>query len=137
MEKEDIAMVAQDIILNFPKPVDKPVVLFLPKRRFSRYLDMMKMEKHVDKTPCFTAEMKGGNVIYFCQEVVNNFVKNFSREMKKKFIEALTLHELLHIWNRLHVHTADEAVFSEKLVHKEMKNFYPSHFRVLEVVEHN
>ena len=127
-------MIAQDVILNFSKPVDKPIVLFLPKRRFSRYLDLMKMEKHLDKTPCFTAEMKGGNVIYFCEEILDNLIKDFSEAKKRKFVEALTLHELLHIWNHLHVHTADEARFSEMLVHKEMKNFFPSHYRVLELV---
>jgi hypothetical protein len=136
MEKDEIAMIAQDIILNFTKRVDKPLVLFLPKSRFSRHLDLMALQKHLSKTPCFTARMKGGTVIYFCTEIIAKLTKEFSQEMQRKFIEAITLHELLHLWNHLHVHTEDGALFSEKLVHQELRTFYPSHYKILQSFLH-
>ncbi|HLC22643.1 MAG TPA: hypothetical protein VJJ79_02620 [Candidatus Nanoarchaeia archaeon] len=133
MEKEDIAFAIHDTILNFPKRIEKPRVEFLSKKRFSKMLDLMDLNKHVDKTPCFTVQTHDGkHTLYACEEIIQQLTKNISDEKKKKFVEAITLHELLHIWNHLHVHTADEATFSEQLVAKELKNFYPSHFIVLE-----
>lgn len=133
MEKGDIALVVHDTILNFHKRIEKPSVEFITRKRFSRFLDLLETQKHLDKTPCFTIKTHDGKqTIYFCEEIIKELTKDFSQEKKKKFVEAVTLHELLHIWNHLHVHTADEATFSEQLVAKELKNFYPSHFMVLE-----
>ena len=131
MEKGDIELVVSDAILNFPKTVDKPVILFLEKKRFSHMLDMMDSKKHLSKTPCFVAEMKGGNVIYFCEDIVNHLTKGFHRDNKKKFVEAVTLHELFHIWNNFKVRNSEEAMFSENLVWSEMKKIYPEHFKFL------
>ncbi len=131
MEKGDIELVVSDTVLNFPKNISQPIVLFLEKRRFSRMLDMMNLRKHLNKTPCFVAEMKGGNVIYFCEEIVSDLIKNFNRENKKKFIEAITLHELFHIWNNFRVSNNQEAIFSENLVWQEMENLYPKHYKFL------
>ncbi len=124
-------LVINDTIINFQKDIQKPFVFFLKKDRFSRYLDLMELEKHLDKTPCFIAEMKGGNVIYFCEEIINHLTKGFSNEKKKIFLQAITLHELFHMRNKLHVFTGEEAVFSEKLVDKELKTFYPRHHNLL------
>ncbi len=124
-------LIINDTILNFKKDIKKPVVLFIEKQRFSKYLDMMQLEKHLDKTPCFVAEMKGGNILYFCEEIINKLTKEFPQEKTKLFLQAITLHELLHIRNRLHVFTGEEAVFSEKLVDKELKSFYPRHHNLL------
>ena len=133
MEKEGIALVVHDIILNFPKRIEKPKVKFLPKKRFAKILDLMELKKHLDKTPCFTIQTHNGkHMLYVCEEIVQEFTKNFPEEKKKKFIEAITIHELLHIWNHCHVHTADDALFSEQLVEKELRNFYPSHYALLE-----
>ncbi len=132
MEREDIDLIVNDIILNFPKRIEKPAVMFINKKRFSRFLNLMQLKKHLNKTPCFTAKMKGGNLIYFCEEIISSLTRNFSKKEKKAFIEAITTHELLHIWNKIHVFTEGDAVQSEKLVHLELKNFYPRYFKLLE-----
>lgn len=127
-------LIINDTILNFKKDINKPILMFLNKERFSRYLDMMELEKHLEKTPCFVAEMKGGDILYYCEEIINNLTKNFSHAEKKLFIQGITLHELLHIKNKIHVFTGEEAVFSEKLVDKELKAFYPRQHAILDLV---
>ena len=131
MDKEEILLIINDTILNFKKDIKKPVIMFIKKDRFSHYLDLMQLEKHVKETPCFVAEMKGGNVLFFCEEIIQHLTKDFTHEKTKLFLQAITLHELLHIRNRLHVFTGEEAVFSEKLVDKELKTFYPRHHNLL------
>ena len=134
MDKEEMLLVINDTILNFKKDIKKPVIMLIEKERFSKYLDMIELEKHVDKTPCFVVKMKGGNVLYFCEEIINNLTKGFSKEKTKLFLQAITLHELLHIRNRMHVFTGEEAVFSETLVDKELKVFYPRQHAILTLV---
>tara|TARA_Y100000310_G_C20654540_1_gene801310 strand:+ start:986 stop:1405 length:420 start_codon:yes stop_codon:yes gene_type:complete len=131
MDKEEVTLLVHDTILNFPKNINKPLVMFLNKSRFSRYLDLMAMKKHLNKTPCFVAQMKGGDVIYFCREIVNELTDGFSREKKKVFIEAVTLHELFHVWNRLDVRTRKGAEASEDVVYAELKTLYPKHYKIL------
>ena len=135
MDKEEMLLVINDTLLNFSKPINKPFLMFLRKDRFSKYLDMMELEKHIEYTPCFVAEMKEGSIIYFCEEIINNLTKEFNSEKKKLFLQAITLHELLHIWNKLHVFTGEEAVFSESLVDKELKAFYPRQHKILQEIE--
>jgi len=131
MQKDDIALIVHDTIVNFPHKIEEPIVLFLDKRRFSHFLDFMELKKHVSKTPCFVMETKGGNVMYFCVEIINALTKDFTLEKKKMFIEAVTLHELFHIWNHLRVRSGEEAVFSEEVVWNEMDKFYPKHNKIL------
>lgn len=125
MEQSDVALIAHDVILNFPKKIEKPFVMFLPKIRFSRYLNLMQLKKHVDKTPCFVAEMREGAVIYYCLEVINCLTKGFSREKEKLFVEAVTLHELFHLWNKVTVLTSGAAESSEELAWEELNILYP------------
>ena len=125
-------LVINDTILNFKK--EKSIVMFLNKERFSHYLDMMQLEKHLEKTPCFVAEMKGGNILYYCEEIINTLTKDFSQSKKKLFLQGITLHELLHLKNKIHVFTGEEALFSEKLVDKELKAFYPRQHAILALV---
>ncbi|MBT3985205.1 hypothetical protein HOD38_05675 [archaeon] len=131
MEKEDILLVANDAILNFPKEIKSPILMTLSKDRFSKYLNLMKLTKHLNKTPCFIAEMKGGSVIYFCEEIVNHLIKQYKIRNKELFIKAITLHELYHSYNHLMVNTEGAAVFSEILVHQEMKKEFPKEYKFL------
>ncbi len=134
MQKEEMLLIINDTVLNFKKDIKKPLVMFLEKDRFSKYLDLMELEKHLEKTPCFVAEMKGGNVLYYCEETINSLTKDFSHAEKKLFLQGITLHELFHIRNKLHVFTGEGAVFSEKLVDKELKAFYPRQHAILALV---
>jgi hypothetical protein len=131
MDRSDIAMVAHDTILNFPKKIKKPFVQFLEKKRFSRHLDLLKAKKHVNLTPCFVASMKGGDVIFVCDEVVHDLTKKFSKDKKNLFIEAIILHELFHIWNNIQVRSKGDLIFSEALVHEELREMYPKHAKLL------
>jgi hypothetical protein len=131
MDQTDVALIVNDTIMNFPKDIDSPFVMFVDKKRFSHLLDLMKLEKHIEYTPCFVAKTKGGSVIYYCLEIINSLTQDLSKEDKKLFIEGITLHELLHIWNGVKAHTIGEAVFAEKLVHTELKNLFPDHYRLL------
>ncbi len=127
-------LVINDTIMNFKKDIEKPFVMFITKERFSHYLDMMQLKKHLDKTPCFVAEMKGGNLLYYCEEIINKLTKDFSHTETKLFLQGITLHELLHIKNKLHVFTGEEAVFSETIVDQELKAFYPRQHAILALV---
>jgi hypothetical protein len=130
MEKEDILLTANDTIVNFPKEIHPPLLMFLPERRFSKYLDLMKLKKHLHKTPCFVAETKGGSIIYFCEEIINELIKK-EKVNSKLFIKAITLHELFHSYNHLAVNNKEAALFSEELVHLEMKKQFPKEFKLL------
>lgn len=134
MDKEEMLLIIHDTITNFKKDIHSPIVMFLEKKRFSQYLDMMQLEKHLDKTPCFIAEMKGGNILYYCEEIIQSLTKDFSEKEKKLFLQGITLHELFHIKNKLHVFTGEEAVFSERLVDKELEAFYPRQHAILALV---
>lgn len=125
MKAKEIEQIALGAMEKFPQKVKKPVILFIDKKEFSRFLDNMNLTKHLSKTPCFVAEMKGGDVIYFCEEVVNSLVKGLRRENKVKFVEGVTLHELYHIYNNIPVESRAGAIFSEELVHSELDKDFP------------
>jgi hypothetical protein len=131
MEKEDVVLVTHDTILNFPKKVEKPFVEFLSKERFSHYLDLLEVKKHLDFTPCFVASMKGGDVVFICLEIINDLTKNLSSQKKILFVEAIILHELFHIWNNIQVKKKNDLYLSEALVHEELELMYPEHAKLL------
>ena len=130
MEKEDILLTANDTIINFPKEIHPPILMFLPEKRFSKYLNLMKLKKHLHKTPCFVAETKGGSIIYFCEEIINELIEK-AKVNPKLFIKAITLHELYHTYNHLTVYNEEAALFSEELVHQEMKKQFPKEYRFI------
>jgi len=119
---EEIALGA---IGKFPYKVKKPVVLFIDKKEFSRFLDNMNLKKHLSRTPCFVASMKGGDVIYFCEDIVNGLTKGLRKDNKVKFVEGVTLHELYHVYNNIPVESRSGAIFSEELVHSELDRDFP------------
>lgn len=135
MNKEDMNLIINDTILNFKKEINEPVTMFLEKDRFSNYLDIMELKKHLEKTPCFIIEMKGGDIIYYCEEIINNLTKDLSKEKKKEFLEAITIHELFHIWNKIQAKDVNSAIFSEEIVHEELRKSYPKHQKILEEFE--
>lgn len=135
MNKEEMLLIIHDTILNFRRKIKEPYVTFLEKKRFSHFLDLMELEKHLSKTPCFVSETKGGAVIYYCEDIINKLSKNISEEKKKKFIEAITLHELLHLWDDIQAKNDEQAIFSEALAQEQFHKFYPKHAEILEEVK--
>ncbi len=71
MDEKDIEMLAEKAYSEFKYKVDKPVFMFLEKKDFSKRLDTTKLKKHLSKTPCLVMEMKGGDVIYFCEDIIS------------------------------------------------------------------
>lgn len=130
MEKEDILLVANDAIINFPYEIKQPIIMFLEKKRFSKYLDLMTIKKHLNKTPCFVAEMNNHCIIYYCPEIIEELT-NQHKISKKDFIKAITIHELCHIYNNLKADNKDNAIASELIVHEEMKKIFPKEQKIL------
>lgn len=135
MDQQDMLLIINDAILNFKKEIDQPIVMFIKKERFSKLLDLMKLKKHLHLTPCFVAETKGGNIIYYCEEIINNLTENFPKEKQKLFLEGITLHELFHIWNKLPASDEEDAIASEAIVHKEIQKLYPKENTIIEELQ--
>tara|TARA_Y100000310_G_scaffold274256_1_gene290155 strand:- start:310 stop:723 length:414 start_codon:yes stop_codon:yes gene_type:complete len=131
MKAKEIEDIAVKAMARFPYKVKRPVILFIDKKEFSRFLDNMNLKKHLGKTPCFVASMKGGDVIYFCEDIVNGLVKGLRRDNKVKFVEGVTLHELYHVYNNIPVGSRSGAIFSEELVHSELDKDFPEIGRFL------
>ena len=128
-------LMINDAILNFKKTINQPIVMFIEKERFSKLLDLMELKKHLNLTPCFVVETKGGNIIYFCEEIINNLIKDFSKDKQKLFLEGITVHELFHIWNKLPAADAEDAIASELVVHQEIRKLYPKENKIIEELE--
>ena len=124
-------LIINDAILNFKKKIKQPIVIFIEKERFSKLLDLMELKKHLHLTPCFVVETRGGNIIYYCEEIINNLIKEFHIDKKKLFLEAITIHELFHIWNKLPADDSEDAIASELIVHQEIKKIYPKEDQVI------
>ena len=135
MDQKEIEAYAREAVCEFKHDVEKPVFMFLEKSEFSKKLDNMKLKKHLSKTPCFVMSMKGGDVVYFCEDIVNNLTKGWRKMNKEKFVKAIVVHELFHIFNNIPVGDRDSAEFSESLVHDELKKEYPELAKVLEKIE--
>ncbi len=131
MEEKEIENIAVKAMKKFPYKIKNPIILFMDKKEFSRYLNGMKLKKHLSKTPCFVVEMKGGDVIYYCEEIINALVKGLRKETRVKFIEGITLHELFHIYNQIPVASRNSALFSEELVHEELDEKFPEQSKIL------
>ena len=131
MNQSDMILIINDTILNFKKEIKQPVIMFIEQQRFSKLLDLMELKKHLHLTPCFVAEMKGGNIIYYCEEIIQKLINDFSKDKQKIFLEAITLHELFHIWNKIPINDAEEAIASELIVHEEIKKIYPKENKIL------
>ena len=135
MDTQEMLLTIHDTVLNFPEKIPDPVIQFLPKQRFSRYLAFSPLPKHLNTTPCLVVETKGGPIISYCKEIIDQLTVQFPAAKKRLFLEAITLHELYHIRNRLRARNAEDAVFSEGLVAIELKQRYPQHTKVLREVK--
>ncbi len=134
-KRKEVERIVLETFKQFPYKIKLPAVLFLDKKTFSKYLSDMKLEKHVDKTPCFVAHLPEGECLCFCMKVISNFVKGRQAPYTRLFIRAITLHELYHIYNHHRIDSAEEAVKSEEEVHEEIRHDFPEIARILEHIE--
>ena len=135
MNDKEIESLAEKVYSEFKYKVAKPVFMFLDKKEFSKRLGKTKLKKHLSKTPCLVMKMRGGDVVYFCEEIVNSLTRCWRKKSKEDFIKAIVVHELFHIYNNLPVSDRDSALFSESLVHSELRKDYPRLAKVLDKVE--
>ena len=72
--------------------------------------------------------------IYFNGKVVNKYIRGFTKEKQRMFVQGITLHELYHIVNQVQARDTNLLNFikSDKKAYKELKEDYPELVKVLE-----
>jgi len=133
MENKEILEIAEFTLKRFTHPIEKPVFEVMKKTKFVKYLKDSTIEANLEKTPAFVAHLPDGELIVFCNEIIEQLTSNMKD--KRKFIEAVTMHELFHIWNKHRCVTSEEALMSEEEVHEEIKKEFPGLAKVLEKFE--
>lgn len=127
----DIIKIAEETFKKFPHKIKKPDFKVTKQKEFVNLLLLSPLilhhKKDIKVTPALTARRNDGVVeVHFCPEILFSFSKS------KKFIEALTLHELYHIKNNFKIENEIDAIFSEEKVHEELKNDFPKYENLLE-----
>ena len=83
---------------------------------------------HPDATPALLSHTPEKDIIFYCKDVI----RKLADCGLGKFVEAITIHELYHEWNRHNVDSVEEAVQSELLVDQEMQTEFPELYLILE-----
>lgn len=126
----DILKIAEETFRKFPYKIKKPEFKLTNKEEFVNLLGFSPLIRHHKKdiniTPALTANKKDVVEIHFCPEIIKSLSNS------KKFVEALTLHELYHIKNNLKIETEIDAIYSEEKVHNELRNDFPKYEDLLE-----
>ena len=136
MDEDELINMAVSALKKFPYSIEKPVFEVMGKRKFVKYLKDVSLEIDPEKTPSFVAHLPDGELVVFCEEIISKMLSGKSETERKRFIEAITIHELFHIWNRRRCITSEEAVLSEKEVHREIRKKYPKLAKVLDEYEY-
>ena len=136
MDEAELINIAVSALKRFPYCIEKPVFEVMGKRKFFRYLKDVSLEIDPEKTPSFVAHLPDGELVVFCAEIIDKMVSKKTKREQKSFIEAITIHELFHIWNHHRCITSEEAILSEKEVHKEIRKKYPKLSKVLDEYEY-
>lgn len=136
MDDNELVNMAVSALKKFPYSIDKPVFEVMKKRRFIKYLKDVSLDIDPEKTPSFVAHLPDGELVVFCNEIISRMISGKSNAEKKDFVKAITIHELFHIWNHHRCITSEEAVLSEKEVHREIRKKYPRLAKVLDEYEY-
>ena len=119
---------------KFPHRIKKPNVLVMGKVQFIEYLNNSPLTINPDTTPAVIAHLPERDTIIFCPETIEDMKQFAGIKRLCDFIEALTLHELYHEWNRHRIESKLQALESEMQVDIEMQNDFPKLYRLLENV---
>lgn len=126
----DIVKIAEETFKKFPYRIKKPDFKITNKEEFTRLLEFSPLLRHrkqdIKLTPALTAFKQDCVEIHFCPDIINSLSKS------KKFIEALTMHELYHIRNHMQINTEIDALFSEDKTHSELETDFPKYAELLE-----
>ncbi len=136
MDDNELVNIAASALKRFPYCIEKPVFEVMGKRKFLRYLKDVSLDIDPEKTPSFVAHLPDGELVVFCDEIINKMITKKSKAEQKMFIEAITMHELFHIWNHHRCITSEDAILSEKEVHREIRKKYPRLAKVLDEYEY-
>lgn len=136
MDDDELVNMAVSTLKRFPYSIEKPVFEVMGKRKFTKYLKDVSLDIDPEKTPSFVAHLPDGELVVFCKEIIDRMVSEKSEKEKKDFVKAITIHELFHIRNHHRCITSEEAVLSEKEVHREIRKKYPRLAKVLDEYEY-
>ena len=132
MDEDELINIADSTLRKFPYSIEKPVFEVMGKRKFIRYLKDVSLEIDPEKTPSFVAHLPDGELVVFCKVIIDRMISKKTQRGQRSFVEAITVHELFHIWNRHRCITSEEAILSEKEVHREIRKKYPRLAKVLD-----
>ncbi len=122
---------AKKALLIFPYLIKKPAFVTLGKKKFTEYLEGSPLLLNLGNTPSFVAHLPDGELICLCPEIINNLTKNKSENYRKRFVQAITMHELFHIHNMHLALTENDALKSEKEVHRQLEKEFPGLAKIL------
>ena len=122
---------AESCFNKFPYSIRKPNFLVLDKKQFELYLKDSPLKISISNTPSFVAHLPDTELVCLCFEIINSMTKGKSLTSKRKFVRAITMHELFHIRNMHLALTESEALRSEEEVHQQLKTEFPALAKVL------
>lgn len=123
---------AESCFIKFPYSIRKPSFLVLDKGQFEYYLKGSPLSLSIANTPSFVAHLPDKELVCLCSEIINAMTKGKPLPYKKKFIRAITMHELFHIKNMHFALTENEALHSEEEVHYQLRREFPELAMILE-----
>lgn len=126
---------AQSALEKFPYPIKKPQIVVLKKKKFESYLRDSPLLINPDNTPSFTAHLPDGELICLCNEIIEKLTKGKNENYKKQFVHAVIIHELFHIRNMHLALTENDALKSEKEVHRQLEMEFPKLAKILNSVK--
>lgn len=126
----DIIKIAEQTFKKFPYRIKRPDFKVTNKEEFAELLQFSPLIRHreddIKLTPALTCYKQDNIEVCFCPEIINSLSKS------KKFIEALTMHELYHIKNHISIKNEIDALMSEDKVHYELETDFPKYAELLE-----
>ena len=109
---------AEESFKKFPYRIKKPGFIVMNRKKFEYYLKDSPLLLSVENTPSFVAHLPDGDLVCLCPEIIDNITKSKNGYYKKRFVQAITMHELFHIRNMHFALTEKEALLSEEEVHE-------------------
>ena len=123
---------AEESFKKFPYKIKKPSFMVLSRKKFEYYLKDSPLLLSIENTPSFVAHLPDRELVCLCAEIINNLTRSKSISYKKRFVKAITMHELFHIRNMHFALTEKEALLSEEEVHEQLRHEFPGLAKVLE-----
>lgn len=137
MNNQDILDIAENAYHKFKNMhsyIVEPVFLMISERKFRKYLKYTPLQSDYRYTPSFVAHLPDGELVCLCKKTINRLIKKYDIDNPRIFIEAIIYHEIFHIINHWNIFSYNDAIKSEKEVHKELVDNYPMHAKMLDMI---